>query len=56
MDSRALEEKETEQELLSMHPGRGIVRTYNWPDGISTKPNDQNTITRQSADRNNAPR
>ena len=39
-----------------MHPDRGIVRTYIWSDGLSTRPDNQNTFTRQSADTNNAPR
>ena len=37
-------------------PDRGIVRTYRRSDGISIRPDGQNTLTRQSADTNNAPR
>ena len=39
-----------------MHPERGIVRTYRRLDGLSTRPDDQNTLTCQSADTNYAPR
>ena len=39
-----------------MHPDRGIVCTYIMSDGISTKPDDQNTLTCQSTDTNDAPR
>ena len=39
-----------------MHPDRVIVRTYRHSDGISTRPNDQNTLTCQSSDTNNTPR
>ena len=39
-----------------MHPDRGIVRTYISLDGLSTILDDQNTLTHQSADTNNAPR
>ena len=39
-----------------MHTYRGILRTYRWSDVLSTIPDDQNTLTRQSADTNNVPR
>ena len=39
-----------------MHPDRVIVRTYTRPDGLSTRPDYQNTLTRQSVNTNNAPR
>ena len=39
-----------------MHPDRGIVRTYRQTDGLSTIPDDQNTLTHQSSDMNDAPR
>ena len=52
----ACEEKGMQQERLSIHPYRGIVHTYRWLDVLSTIPDDQNTLTRQSADTNNAPR
>ena len=39
-----------------MHPYRGIVYTYIRSYGISTIPDDQNTLTLQSADIKNAPR
>ena len=39
-----------------MHPDRGIARTYRRSDGLSKRPDDQNTLTRQSADTNDAPR
>ena len=44
------------QECLSMHTYRGIVRTRRWSDGLSTRPDDQNTITCQSDNTNEAPR
>ena len=39
-----------------MHPERVIVLTYRRLDNISKRQDDQNTLTRQSADTNNAPR
>ena len=39
-----------------MYPDRGIVRTYRLSDGLSTRPDDQNTLTRQSVDKINGPR
>ena len=39
-----------------MHTDRGIVRMYRCPYSLSTKPDDQNTLTCQSADTNYAPR
>ena len=39
-----------------MHPDRGIVHTYIRSDGLSTIPDDQNTLTRQSVDKNDTPR
>ena len=39
-----------------MHPDRGIVRTYRSSDGISTRLNDHNTLTSQSADTNDSTR
>ena len=39
-----------------MHPDRGIVRKYILSDDISTKLDNQNTLTRQSNGTNNAPR
>ena len=39
-----------------MQPDRRIVRTHRRSDGLSTIPNDQNTLTRQSADTNDTPR
>ena len=39
-----------------MHPDRGIVRTYRRSEGLSTRPDDSNTLTRQSVDANDAPR
>ena len=39
-----------------MHPEKVIVRTYRWSDGLYTRPDDQNTLTRQSAHTNDAPR
>ena len=39
-----------------MHPYRGIVCTYIQLDGLSMRPNDQNTLTCQSSNTNDAPR
>ena len=39
-----------------MHLDRGIVHTYRWSDGLSTRPDDQKTFTRQSTDTNGAPK
>ena len=39
-----------------MHPDRGIVRTDIWSDVICIIIDDSNTLTRQSAGTNNAPR
>ena len=39
-----------------MHPYIGIVRTYRRSEDLSTRPDDQNTLTRQSSDTNDAPR
>ena len=39
-----------------MHPERGIVRTYRQSDGLSMITDDQNTLTRQSPNTNDAPR
>ena len=39
-----------------MHIDRGIVRTYRRSDGLSTRTDDQNTLTRQSANKNDVPR
>ena len=39
-----------------MHLDRGIVHTYRRSDGLFTRPDDQNTITRQSSDTSNTPR
>ena len=39
-----------------MYLERGIVRTYRWSDGLSTIPDNQNTLTRQYANTNDAPR
>ena len=39
-----------------MHPDRGIARTYRRSDGLSKRPDDHNTLTRQSADTNDAPK
>ena len=39
-----------------MHQDRVIVHIYRHPDGLSTIPDDQTTLTRQSADTNDAPR
>ena len=39
-----------------MHPEIGIVRTYIWSDGISTRPDNPNTLTYQSVSTNVAPR
>ena len=39
-----------------MHPYRGIVCTYRRLDILYRIPDDQNTLTHQSADTNNAPR
>ena len=39
-----------------MHPYRLIVRTYIQSDGIYTRPDYQNTLTRQSANSNDDPR
>ena len=39
-----------------MHPGRGKVPTYRQSGGLSTRPDDQNTLTRQSTNTNNSPR
>ena len=39
-----------------MHPDRGIVCTYIRLDGISTRPDDSNTLNRQPAATKNYPR
>ena len=39
-----------------MHPDRGIVRTYRQSDGLSTIPEDNNTLTHQSSDTNDTSR
>ena len=39
-----------------MHPDIEIVRMYRRSDCLSTRPDDQNTLTHQSADTNDAPR
>ena len=39
-----------------MHPDRGTVRTYRRSDGLYTIPDDQNTLTLQSANTNDAPK
>ena len=39
-----------------MHPDRGIVLTYRRSDGLSTIPNDHNTLTCQSSNTNDTPR
>ena len=39
-----------------MHPYRGIVRTYRWSYHLSTRPDNQNTLTCQYSDTNDAPR
>ena len=39
-----------------MHPDRGILHTYRRSDGLSTRPDNHNTFTRQSADTNEFPR
>ena len=39
-----------------MHPDRGIVSTYRRSYGLSTRPDDHNSLTRQSIDTNDAPR
>ena len=39
-----------------MYPDRGIVHTYRQSDGLSTRPDGPNTLTRQSACTNDAPR
>ena len=39
-----------------MHPDREIVRTYRRSYGLSTVPDDHNTLTHQSADTNDAPK
>ena len=39
-----------------MHPDIGIVRMYRRSDSISTRPEDQNTLTHQSAATNDVPR
>ena len=39
-----------------MHPYRGILHKYRRLDGLSTRPYDQNTLTHQSTDTNDAPR
>ena len=39
-----------------MKPYRGILYTYRWPYGISTSPDDPNTLTHKSADMNESPR
>ena len=44
------------RERLSMHPYRGIVRTYRRSDFLSTISDDQNNLNRQYADTYNAPR
>ena len=39
-----------------MHPARGIVRIYRRSHGLSMRPDDQSTLTRQSANTNDSPR
>ena len=39
-----------------MNPDRGIVRTYRRSDGLSMRPDDHNTLTFQSVNKNGAPR
>ena len=39
-----------------MHPDRGIVRTYRQSVILSTIPDDQNTLTLQYTNTNDAPR
>ena len=39
-----------------MYPERGMVLTYRWSDDISTRLDDHNTLTHQSADTNDEPR
>ena len=39
-----------------MHPDRVTVRMYRRPEGLSTRPDDQTTLTCQSANTNDAPR
>ena len=39
-----------------MHPYRGIVHVYRRSDGLSTRPDDQNTVTHQYTDTNDTPR
>ena len=39
-----------------MYPDRGIVHTYRRSDDLSTRPDNQNTLTCQSYNMNNAPR
>ena len=38
-----------------MDPYIVILRTYIWSDGLSTRPDNHNTLTRQSVDTNDAP-
>ena len=38
-----------------MKPDRGIVHTYRQSDSLSTRPDDQNNLTCQSANTNNPP-
>ena len=39
-----------------MHPDRVIVRVYRQSDGLSTRPDEQNTLTRQYVNTNDTPR
>ena len=39
-----------------MYPDRGIVHTYRWSEDLYTRPDEPNTLTRQSAFINDAPR
>ena len=39
-----------------MYPYRGIVCTYIRSEGLSTRPNQQNTLTRKSTSKNDSPR
>ena len=38
-----------------MYPDRGILRIYRRSDGLSTRPEDHNTLTPQSTDMDDAP-
>ena len=39
-----------------MHPEMGILSTYRQSDGLSTRLEDQNTLTNQSSNNNDSPR